>query len=124
MAPFTASHEETRVAIAAVVEGQLAAIRRGDMAAAYRFAAAGIRRQFTEAQFGAMVRQGYQAIARHRHATVGAVFDDSARAVASVVITGADRTRRHFTYVLLREEGGWRIGGVQETPAPSDRPAA
>src|SRR5207244_521302 len=48
--------------VAAVVLDQLAALRVGDFASAYRHAAAGIKLQFPLESFERMVREGYAAL--------------------------------------------------------------
>jgi hypothetical protein len=60
------SPKAIRDEVRAVVEGQLAAFRTGDFAAAHDFAATGIRQQFDVRWFTLLIRRGYPALLRHR----------------------------------------------------------
>ena len=107
------SAKKVREEVRAVVEGQLAALRTGDFAAAYEFAATGIRRQFDERVFALMIKRGYPALLHPDKTDVGVVRDNGAGS-AQVTVTVTDRLNRGtvYTYLLVREKPGWRITGV------------
>jgi len=96
----------------AVVRGQLEAFRKKDLAAAYQFAASEIRAQFSQEEFGKMVRTGYAAIAENQEAVIGLTLDDGEAAVVNVRVVGPDKKSVSYQYLLQREEDAWRIGGV------------
>ncbi|MCM2273872.1 MAG: DUF4864 domain-containing protein [Candidatus Didemnitutus sp.] len=116
------SDRAVREAVRATVSAQLAALQREDLAAAYAWAAEGIRRQFTEPVFAAMIRRGYPALLRHEAAELG-VVRDSGDGRASVVATV--RPERgpsvRYRYLLQREKGRWRVAGVFLDERPPER---
>ena len=106
-----------------VIRGQLAAFRKGDFAAAYKFAAAGIREQFPLAEFEAMVKSSYPSIAKNTDAVFGLTLDDGDKAVVNVRVVGEKDESASYQYLLQREGEEWRIGGVyklreEAKPAP------
>jgi len=106
-----ASKPETKRAIAATIEGQLAAFRAGDVPAAHAFAAAELRAQKPAAVFAEIVRTNYPEIWANTAAEVGVVFDDGERATVTVQVTGPSG-RAAYDYTLKKEAAGWRIFGV------------
>jgi phage protein D len=110
-AELRASKAETKRAIAATIEGQLAAFRAGDVPAAHAFAAAELRAQKPAAVFAEIVRTNYPEIWANTAAEIGVVFDDGARATVTVQVAGAG-TRAAYDYTLKKEAAGWRIFGV------------
>lgn len=98
--------------IHAVVGGQLEAFRKNDFAAAYTFAAAQFRAQFSLPDFEKMVRTGYPAIAGNQDAVYGLTLDDGEKAVVNVRVIGEDKKSVSYQYLLQREGEDWRIGGV------------
>ncbi len=120
LAVACAAEPETRISpkkvrdeVRAVVESQLAALRKGDFEMAYGFAANGIKRQFGVRVFGLMLRRGYAPLLRHSHADLGIVRDDG-DGVAQVAVTVTDNLNRStaYRYWLVREGDVWRISGV------------
>lgn len=107
------SPKKVRDEVRAVVEAQLAALRAGDFATAYDFAARGIKRQFDERLFGAMIRRGYAALLKPDQTDLGVVRDDGA-GTAEVSVTATDRQKRStvYRYWLVKEDDVWRISGV------------
>ena len=95
-----------------VVKSQLEAFRRGDFAAAYVFAAPGIREKFPVAAFTEMVTKGYPEIATNAEVVFGLTFDDGERAVVNVRVVGKDKASRRYQYLLERAGKDWRISGV------------
>ncbi len=113
------SPRKIREEVKAVVEAQLAALQAGDFATAYDCAARGIKRQFDERLFAAMIRRGYPALLRPGQTDLGVVRDDGEGA-AQLLVTVTDRQNRItvYRYWLAQEEAGWRISGV----VPEQRP--
>ncbi len=108
-------HDEVR----AVVEAQLAALRAGDFATAYDFAARGIKRQFDERLFGAMIRRGYPALLKPDQTDLGVVRDDGAwTAQVSVITTDRQKRSTIYRYWLVKEDDVWRISGVMLEQRP------
>lgn len=121
-AEWRLSERAVREAVRATVSAQLAALQREDFSAAYAWAAEGIRRQFTEPVFAAMIRRGYPELLRHESAELG-VVRDSGDGRASVVATV--RPERgpgvRYRYLLQLEEGRWRVAGVLVDERPPER---
>ena len=111
------SGREVRAAVLAVVEAQLAALRRGDAEAAQRWASAAQRERLSPAAFARMLQQSYAEIWRNERATFALVRDDGARAAVTVRVSGAAGAA-DFDYSLVREVDGWRINGVLRRPEP------
>ncbi len=110
-----ASTPEVKTELTSVIDAQLAAFRAEDYAKAYTFAAAGIKDMFTQADFEAMVRKSYPVIARSSGADYGMAFDTGEDAVIYVHVQNAStHAEGQFQYLLKRENGVWKIGGVAE----------
>ena len=109
-APMPAPHD-----LFAVVNNQLAAFRADDFRSAYRQASTGVQQKFTLPQFEAMVRREYAEMADATRVEFGSVklLDDGSAAV-QVFFAARDGSVRVFLYNLIAEEGGWKIGGVEE----------
>ena len=105
------STREVREAVTAVVEAQLAALRRDDVAEAYRHASAPLRAQTPLPAFVRMLQQSYREIWRNERATFALVRDDGERATVTVRVSGA-AGEASFDYLLAREKSEWRIAGV------------
>ena len=109
-----------RKAVIASIEGQLAAFRAHDLDQAYGFAAAPLRAQFPVDRFAAVVREGYPEIWANVRAEFGIVNDSGTSAAVNVRVYGAAGSAA-YDYQLIREPGGWRIGGVlRHAPKPAD----
>lgn len=108
-----------REEVRATVAGQLAALANGNFPAAYAFASTGIKRQFDERLYGAMIRRGYAPLLHPEKTDLGLVRDDGAgQAQLSVTVTdGANRSTR-YRYSLVLEKAGWRVSGVVLDPGP------
>ena len=107
------SPKKVRDEVRAVVEAQLAALRTGDFATAYDFAARGIRRQFDERLFTVMIKRGYAPLLRSDKTDLGVVRDDG-EGTAQIGVTITDRQIRStvYRYWLVKEGDAWRINGV------------
>ena len=120
LAGVSAAEPEMRISpkivrdeVKAVVESQLAALRKGDIETAHGFAAEGIKRQFDARVFGLMLKRGYAPLLRHNRIDLGIVRDDGEGA-AQLAVTVFDSLNRStaYRYWLVQEAAGWRISGV------------
>ena len=81
-----ASKPDVKKEIVTVIEAQLAAFRKGDVAKAYTFAAADLRAQKPFRAFAEIVRTNYPEIFANTLAEFGIVRDDVARASVTVQV--------------------------------------
>jgi len=107
--PVPAPHD-----LFAVVNNQLAAFRADDFRSAYLQASTGVQQKFTLPQFEAMVRREYAEMADATRVEFGSVNLEDGTAKVQVFIAGRDGSVRVFLYSLISEQGGWKIGGVEE----------
>jgi hypothetical protein len=113
---FRASKPQVRKEVVAAVTGQLAAFRGDDLSKAYDYAAAGLRAQTSLRRFAAIVRENYPEIWDNERAEFGLVRDDGTHATVLVHVASAQGGAT-FDYVLIREQGAWRIGSVMRHQA-------
>ncbi len=105
--------EADRAAIIATIEGQIAAFRRDDEAAAFAFASPMIQGMFeTEARFMAMVRTLYPPVYRPRLVLFGVLEEVEGRLVQKVELIGPDGAAALALYTMIPGQDGWRINGV------------
>jgi hypothetical protein len=107
-----ASKPVMRRVIIGVIEGQLAAFRSGDTAAAFAAAASPLRARLSIAQFVTLVRRGYPEVWSNERAEFGLVRDDGFRAWVEVRVFPHGGASARYHYELLKEPVGWRISGV------------
>lgn len=105
------SGAEVKAEVATVIEGQLAALRAGDVNKAYSFASAPLRAQMNLRAFTAVIQNNYREIWANERAEIGLVRDDGRRARVMVHVHSKHGAAT-FDYVLVRERAGWRIGSV------------
>lgn len=110
-ATWPASKPDVRHEIVAVIEGQLAGFRTGDVPQAYRYASTELRAQKPLRVFSAIVRENYPEIWRNRRAEFGLVRDNGASATVLVHLSGPDGEAT-YDYTLVKERAGWRISAV------------
>jgi len=103
-----------RSAIEATISAQIAAFRDDDGAAAFAFAAPGIRAQFGDAEtFMTMVRTGYVAVYRPQAVRFLALSVADGVPTQEVLVIGPDGSPYFALYKMERQsDGSWRIGGV------------
>ena len=111
------SSDAVKKELSAVIEGQLAAFRANDYSKAYTFAAAEIKDLFPVGDFEQMVKTNYAVIARSASAEYGMAFDTGEEAVVNVRVQNAEKKSVEYQYLLKKEVGGWKIGGVSEVKA-------
>jgi hypothetical protein len=115
------SKPEVRKAVIATIEGQLAAFRAGDVAAAYGYAARQLRQQKSLQIFEGVVRFSYPEIWTNERAEYGVVRDDGRRATLLVHVF-AKESDASYDFTLVREQAGWRIYSVvRHVPKKEER---
>lgn len=116
MVPAQAQDDPLAAEWQAVVTGQVEAFRAHDAPAAMRFASAGFNQSFaTPEAFEQAIRAwGYAAIMDSRSHNFGPYQALNDKVVLQAVkFTGPDSVLYEAIYQLNREEGGWRVAGVQ-----------
>ncbi len=106
-----ASTPEVKKQLVDVVEAQLEAFRKADVAKAYGYASRALRAQRPLRMFSAIIEANYPEIWANTRAEFGLAHDDGERATIMVVVY-ADEGRATFDFSLVRERAGWRIEGV------------
>jgi hypothetical protein len=99
----------------AAIEGQLKAFKANDWEAATHFQHSSLRKAFRSVQeFRAAIRQGYPQFANYKSVTFGDArcSTNGDRYEVRVSVTGVDGVSIKATYALEREEGEYRIAGV------------
>ena len=112
--PFKMADDKLQRQLILVIQSQLAAFRQEDYSMAYTFAAADFKAQISLAAFERMVKAAFPQIARSRAAEYGIIVENGDNAKVEVTIVGETGTRIHYQYILHRESGDWKIGGVNE----------
>src|SRR5689334_21250493 len=108
-----------------VVRGQLAALKRGDYRAAYRYAAPEIQEMYPIADFRRMVEGGYHELTHWKQLSLGPPDVHGNQVAVPVTVTPDDGALAHFVYIVRHEPGGWRVAGVERdhvSPRPRKRP--
>ena len=105
--------------IAAVISAQIDAFRAGDVAGAFGYASDGIRRMFgTADNFGTMVGRGYAMVIAPAEVQYGELRDEGGALVQRVLIRDASGVWHALDYLMVEQEGAWRIGGVELLAEP------
>jgi hypothetical protein len=119
-AVFSGAHAQDAQPVATpwqdVITGQVQAFRDHDAPAALSFAGAGFQTRFKSPEefFVAIMGSGYAPIMESRSHTFGPFQKIDDKTVAQQVrFSGADQRLYEAVYVLVEEEGGWRVQGVQ-----------
>ena len=107
-----ASKAAVKAEVAAVIEGQLAAFRAGEVGKAFAYAALSLQSQMPLQNFARLVREGYPEIWKNTRAELGLMRDDGMRATLTARIFATDGTSAAYDYVLFKEDDVWRIAGV------------
>jgi len=94
------------------VRRQLEALQRSDFGQAYTYAARGIRQRFDVSAFRTMVVREFPEFVHSSKMAVDRKEIDDNDAVFEVSVTGAEKTILRVRYILVREDGHWRVSGV------------
>jgi len=100
----------------ATIGDQLAAIRTGDADRAWSYQSRGLHRNFHSSarMFVQAITRGYPEFGHAQSAAFGPVWMDAAGGHADVVVTVRGRNGRlaRGYYLLVREDGGYKVAGV------------
>jgi len=107
-----ASKPAVKAEIVAVIEGQLAAFRAGEVGEAYAYAAAVLQNQMPVRSFARLVREGYPEIWASTRVEFGLVRDNGRVATLTARVFAKDETSAVYDYVMAKEDDVWRIAGV------------
>ncbi len=107
-------------AIRQVIEGQLAAFRRDDAAAAFSYASPTIQQKFGTAEiFLEMVKIGYRPVYRPRQVEFRELRVEGGTIVQDVFVVGPDGHSTLALYMMQRQpDGTWKISGCVLATAP------
>ena len=96
------------------IDAQIGAFKRGDNAAAYGYAAPGIRRIFpTLETFMGMVTGAYQPVYKPQSYAFGKAEETGSAIIQQVLIVGPDGKDYEAVYTLERQpDGTYKITGV------------
>ena len=104
-----------RKSVAGVIESQLKAFRADDYKTAEKYQASALKENFDSTeQFRAMMRRGYPQVANYKSVTFGeARCDEKAEQVQiRVTLTGKDNVTVRMVYVMVKEEGEYKVSSV------------
>lgn len=118
----SAGEQAKQTAIIAVIQSQLDAFQRDDGAAAFSYAAPGIKAQFgTPANFMAMVRSGYMPVYRPQSVEFLDLVMYRGQPAQRVLFVGPDGEPVVATYPMEQQaDGTWRIAGCILERVPSE----
>jgi hypothetical protein len=112
-------HVETgavKKAVTGSIQAQLVAIRAGDANKAIYYQSSGLRRHFaTPQQFVQSITRNYPEFGHSRSAEFGPVWVDKTGNYAQLVVTsrGENGRRARGYYLMVREDGVFRVSGVE-----------
>jgi hypothetical protein len=109
-------------AIRQVIEGQIAAFRREDGAAAFAYASPGIQSRFGDVEtFMDMVRTGYAPVYHPREVEFRRLQVHDGLPIQEVLVVGPDGQPVTALYFMERQpDGSWRISGCTLVKAPDE----
>lgn len=117
---------ERKAAITSI-EAQLKAFRDDDYVKATKYQSSGLRGNFdTPDDFRRMMRQSYPQFANYKSVSFGEALCSEKGEVLRInaTITGQDGVTVRGIYIMVREEGEYRVstvlGGVRPKPSPKD----
>ena len=99
--------------IRAVISAQIEAFRAGDMAGAFGFASDGIRQIFGSPDtFATMVERGYAMVIAPAEVQYLDLRDVGGGLAQRVLIRDGAGVWHALDYLMVEQDGSWRIGGV------------
>ena len=109
-------------AIQQVIQGQMAAFKVDDWAAAFAYAAPGIQAKFENPQiFRQMVTSAYQPVYRPQGVEFRALAASPSGPTQEVFVIGPDGLAYLAYYTMERQpDGSWRISGCYLVRAPDE----
>lgn len=119
--------EAERKQVMTAIENQLKAFRADDYKEAEKYQHSSLKENFASTdEFRAMMRRGYPQVVNYRSVSFGeARCDEKAEQVQiRVTITGKDSVVVKFLYVMLKEDGQYKVvsvfGGTPTKSEPRD----
>ena len=103
------------------VAGQIAALKAGDGPKAWSYQSRSLRRRFSSpAQLMQVIAGQYPEFLHPRRVKYRPVFTDKSgqTAHAAILLEDNDGNRAWEDYLLVREDGQFKVGGVQTLPGP------
>jgi len=117
---FPAAADPAAADIEATISGQIDAFRTGNLEGAFDYASDGIRQVFvTSGNFGMMVERGYAMVIAPAEVHYGDVRAEAGALVQRVLIRDGSGVWHALDYLMVEQEGGWRIGGVELLEEPA-----
>jgi hypothetical protein len=108
-----------KTAIEGVIQGQMDAFAKDDVAEAFRFASPNIKRIFGSSEnFGMMVQQGYPMVWKPANIRYLDLREIDGQMWQKVMVTDAAGAIHILDYAMTEVGGVWQIDGVQLLQAP------
>lgn len=108
-----------KTAIEGVIQGQMDAFSKDDVAEAFRFASPNIKRIFGSSEnFGMMVQQGYPMVWKPANIRYLDLREIDGQMWQKVMVTDASGAIHLLEYAMILVDGVWQIDGVQLLQAP------
>lgn len=101
-----------------VIQSQLEAFRKNDFKAAYGLAHPGVKGQFTPFDFEQMVRKGFPQMLKPGTVAFSDLHENEAGSEIQAIITDEKGRRSGFRYILIKDDGNWRIAAVVPIELP------
>lgn len=124
---FRKASDSERKAASTVIETQLKAFQNDDYATAEKYQASGLKENFASRDtFRKMMKEHYPQFANYKSVTFGDARADEKGEVIEIqaTVTGKDKVVIKAVYVMVKEEGGYRVASVftppQRKPDPRD----
>lgn len=106
-------------AIESVIQRQMDAFSKDDVAGAFTFASPNIKRIFGSSdRFGAMVQQGYPMVWRQSGLRFLELREIGGTLWQKVMVTDASGAIHMLDYAMIETDAGWQIDGVQLLQMP------
>lgn len=115
MLEWRAPTANERKAALSSIKNQLDAFKRDDYTAATKYQSKALRQNFPSVKtFQQMIKAGYPQFARYNSVTFGSdQIDKSGKFFqVPVSVTGADGVKADALYMMIFEDGIWRVSGV------------
>lgn len=113
-----ACDEETRAAIDATIDAQLAAFADDDFETALGLASDGFRDAFDVDRFRATIEGDYPAVADAVGHTSDVCVRQGGSAQLLVTVEGRTGSLQELVYTMTREGDAWRVAGAEGTAQP------
>lgn len=111
------------IAVQAVIRGQLEAFKKDDARKAFTYASLGIHQSFGDdaLTFGMMVQQQYPMVYRPKSYKFDPTLELEGNMVQGVIIEDQEGMLVRAVYLLMKEGGAWKVGGVYLAPLEDEK---